>query len=94
MGTHWQNIVFEVLKNHEPELYSKIHSWVLEKYAQEGKSNEEIFGKNAKFALKEFYDDLKNIKDETIQALESKAYADTISFFKAFGSLGMGNQIK
>ena len=94
VGTHWQNIVFEVLKSYEPELYSKIHSWVLEKYAQEGKSNEEIFGKNAKFALKEFYDDLKNIKDETIQALESKAYADTIMFFKAFGSLGMGNQIK
>ena len=94
VGTHWQNIVFEVLESHEPELYSKIYSWVLENYSAEGKTDEEIFGKNAKFALKEFYDDLKNINDETIQALESKAYEDTISFFKAFGSLGMGTQIK
>ena len=86
VGTHWQNIVFDVLKKFEPELYNKIRKWVLENHSVEGKSDEEIFGKSAKFALKEFFDELHNVSNETNHAIESKAYSDALMFFRAFGT--------
>ncbi|NOR85885.1 class II fructose-bisphosphate aldolase [archaeon] len=93
VGTHWQNILFEILEKNETELYNKIHNWVLEKYADKEKTNEEIFGKNAKFALKEFFEELQNIDEKTINILEEKAYNDAVMFFKAFGCLGTGSYI-
>ncbi|MBD3227948.1 MAG: class II fructose-bisphosphate aldolase, partial [Candidatus Lokiarchaeota archaeon] len=32
VGTYWQNIVWDVLKTNEVEIFSKIKDWVLEKY--------------------------------------------------------------
>ena len=86
VGTHWQNVVYDVLKVFEPELYNKMRAWVLENHSIEGKSDEEIFGKGAKFALKEFFDELHNISNETKYAMESKAYSDALMFFRAFGT--------
>jgi len=35
VGTFWQNLVWDILKVYEIELYAKIQKWVLKKYATE-----------------------------------------------------------
>ncbi|MEM2496527.1 MAG: hypothetical protein QW048_06700, partial [Nitrososphaerota archaeon] len=43
------------------------------------------FVENCKYAIKEFFQDLEKISDETREAIRAKAYADTLLHIKAFG---------
>ena len=99
VGTFWQNLAWEVFEIFEPELYDDIWNWTLNKYGAEAAKkgitkNDEIFGKYSKFAIKEFKDMIYNVSEETKQALEAKAYADAMMFFKAFGAVGTADKVK
>lgn len=93
VGTYWQNIVWDVFKVYEIDLYNRIYSWVLETYKGTGKSSEEIFGKNSKYAFKQFFKEMHSIDRKTVKAIEAQAYASSLLFFRAFNSLGKGNLI-
>jgi fructose-bisphosphate aldolase class II len=94
VGTFWQNIVWDVLRVYEKSLYEKILEWVLETYAGKGKSDEEIFGKNSKYAFKQFFDEMHDISSGTVKAMEAQAYASALMFYKAFNSLGKGDLVR
>ncbi len=94
VGTFWQNIVWNVLKVYEVDLHERIYKWVLETYAGKGRSDEEIFGKNSKYAFKQFFDEMHSIDKSTVKAMEAQAYASALMFFRAFNSLGKGKLIR
>ena len=94
VGTFWQNVFYDTLKVCEGSLYKKVHDWVIETYKAEGKSDEEIFGKNAKFALKEFFSELNNLNPATLKAIEAQSYASALLFFDAFNATGKADLIK
>ena len=99
VGTFWQNLAWEVFEIFEPELYDDIWNWTLSEYRDEAAKkgitkNDEIFGKYSKFAIKEFKDRIYNVSEETKEALEAKAYADAMMFFKAFGAVGTADKVK
>ncbi|MCF8884673.1 MAG: class II D-tagatose-bisphosphate aldolase, non-catalytic subunit [Aigarchaeota archaeon] len=85
VATYYMLTVFEILRIYEPELFRRIYRWTLEKYGREGVSEAEIFVENCKYAIKEFFQDLEKISDETREAIRAKAYADTLLHIKAFG---------
>ena len=90
VGTFWQNIVLDIYKVYQPELYMDIYNWTLQTYKTNnpGMTVNELFGKNVKYAIKEFYDRIHSVDDETIQTLEAIAYAEARIFIKAFNSQG------
>jgi len=90
VGTFWQNIVLDIYKVYQPELYMDMYNWTLQTYKPKnpGMTDNEIFGKNVKYAIKEFYDRIHSVDDETIQTLEAIAYAEARIFIKAFNSQG------
>jgi len=90
VGTFWQNIVLDIYKVYQPELYMDMYNWTLQTYKPKnpGITDNEIFGKNVKYAIKEFYDRIHSVDDETIQTLEAIAYAEARIFIKAFNSQG------
>ncbi len=83
IGTHWQNVVFEVLENNEKELFEEIKKWVLETYAKPGDDSHKVFAKNGKMAWKEFYDKIENIKLESKELIIGKAEKEMSDFIKA-----------
>ncbi len=85
VGTFWMLLVWDVLRIFEPNLYRKIHDWVIDKYHEEGESEAEVFNKNSKYAIKVFFRDLEHIREDTKLAIKSRAYAEALTFFKAFG---------
>lgn len=85
VGTNWMLLVWDILEIFEPELYQKIHNWVLKKYKKEGVSESEVFVKKSKYAIKEFFEELEKIGEKTKKAIRAKAYAEALIFFKAFG---------
>ena len=62
-----------------------MHNWVIERYKKEGVSEPEVFVRNSKYAIKEFFEELEKISEETKKAIRAKAYAEALIFFKAFG---------
>ncbi|MEE9474108.1 MAG: class II fructose-bisphosphate aldolase [Candidatus Hydrothermarchaeaceae archaeon] len=99
VGTFWMNLAWEVFEIFEPELYEDIWNWTIDTYkdaaAKKGiTKNNEVFGKFSKFAIKEFKDRIYSVNDETKEALEAKAYAGAMMFFKAFDSVGSADRIK
>jgi fructose-bisphosphate aldolase, class II len=93
VGTFWQNLVLDIYKVFEPELYKLMWDWTLDKYAQDGKSDEEIFGKKVKLAIKVFYDKINNVSPQTTKAIEALAYAESMIFFKCFNSIGAAKKL-
>jgi len=98
VGTFWMNLAWEVFEIFEPQLYEDIWNWTLDTYkdaaAKKGiTKNNEIFGKYSKFAIKEFKDRIYSVSEETENALEAKAYAGAMMFFKAFGAVGTADRI-
>lgn len=93
VGTFWQNIVLEVFKIYEPQLYREMWDWTMDNYKVDGKSEEEIFGKKVKLGIKVFYDKINNVKPETTKAIESLAYAESLMFFKCFNSIGKAEML-
>ena len=83
IGTHWQNVVYSVLEEYEPELYSEMRTWVLEKYMKEGVDEHKIFASNAKRAWKPFFNKIENLKTDTKEKIIEKAEEEMLKFIKA-----------
>ena len=96
VGTFWQDVVFATLKVYEPALYKNIQEWTLEKYrpANPGKKDSQIFDGNCKFAIKEFFKEIYSVEEDTEQAIRAMAYAESLVFFKAFGSYGSASLVR
>ncbi len=96
VGTFWMNLVWEVFKVYEPELYKDIWDWTVDTYGTKmpGKKDTEVFGKSSKFAIKEFFRDIYSIHDDTVQAIEAYAYAEALTFFKAFSAGGTASLVR
>ncbi|MBD3202985.1 class II fructose-bisphosphate aldolase [Candidatus Woesearchaeota archaeon] len=94
VGTYWQNIYFDVLKVHNPQLYDKIWKWVINKYKGSGKTELEIFGKRAKYAHKEFFEEIYAMDKDMEKNLELMAYSHALLFLKAFKSHGYAAHVR
>ena len=96
VGTFWQDIVFEVLKVYEPGLYRDIREWTIAKYKDQnpGKKESQVFDGNCKFAIREFYKELYSVGDNTEKAIQARAYAESLVFFRAFGAYGSASRIR
>ncbi len=96
VGTFWQDIAFSTFKIYEPSLYRDIENWTLEKYrpANPGRKDRQIFDANCKYAIKEFYRDIYAVDEETNKAMQAMAYAESMVFFRAFGSYGSASVIR
>lgn len=96
VATFWQNLVLDIFKVYEPELYLDIRNWTLETYRKKnpGKKDIEIFGKNVKFAIKEFFDRIYSVEEDTANAIEAMAYAESLTFFRAFASKGSATIVR
>lgn len=88
VATHWQNIVMDAIKLYEPVLYKEMFDWVIANKPIEGKTDNEVFGKNSKYALKQFFDRLQSINQDCIDYIEAAVYAEALKFFKAFNAKG------
>lgn len=99
VATFWMNLVWDVLKEHEPELYKDIWNWTLETYTEEANkkkkvSENEVFGKYSKYAGKEFCDRINAVSDDTNGGIEALSYAEALVFFKSFGSYGSASIVR
>jgi fructose-bisphosphate aldolase class II len=96
VGTFWQDVVFSTLKVYEPALYKDIQEWTLENYRAKnpGKKDSQIFDGNCKFAIKEFFKELYALGEDTEQAIQAMAYAESLIFFKAFSSYGSASLVR
>jgi fructose-bisphosphate aldolase class II len=95
VGTFWQDVVFDILKVYEPALYKSIQDWTLERYRplNPGKKDNQIFDGNCKMAIKEFYQEIYAVSEETNQAVRARAYAESLVFFRAFGAYNTASLI-
>ena len=96
VGTFWQDVVFDILKVYEPALYKNIQDWTLEKYRpmNPGKKDMQVFDGNCKFAIKEFYQDIYSVDEETNHAIRARAYAESLVFFRAFGAFKSASLVR
>ncbi len=85
VGTLWMLLVWDVLKVFQPDLYQQIYKWTIENYRKEGVSEAETFAKSSKYAIKEFFNELEKLDEDTRKAIRAKAYAEALMLFKAFG---------
>jgi len=85
VGTQWMLLVWEILQIFEPELHRKIYEWAVNKYKKEGVSESETFASDSKYAIKEFFDEIENISEDTKRAIRARAYIEALILFKAFG---------
>ncbi|MDD1701791.1 MAG: class II fructose-bisphosphate aldolase [Methanoregula sp.] len=96
VGTFWQDVAFGILKIYEPALYRDIETWTLEKYRplNPGKKDRQIFDGNCKMAIKEFYNEIYSVDEETNKAMKAMAYAESMVFFKAFSAYGTASAVR
>ena len=96
VGTFWQNLVFDILKVYRPDLFERMWTWAMESFGERapGKKNNEIFGLFGKFAIKQFFDEIYAMDRDTLEALESMAYAEALVFFRAFNSQGTAELVR
>jgi len=83
-----------VLQKHNSDLYNEIYDWVMENHRKPEMKEVQVFGKYAKFALKEFFDEIYAMSPEMEQALENEAYTHAKKFFKAFKSEGYASKVR
>ena len=96
VATYFQNIVWEIFRIYEPELFRDIWNWTIENYREKAsdKSENEIFGKFSKFAVGEFFDRIYAVNDDTKVAIEALVYAETMILFKAFKAEGTAKIVR
>jgi fructose-bisphosphate aldolase class II len=96
VGTFWQDIVFDIFKVYEPALYKEILEWTLQKYRplNPGKKDKQVFDGNCKMAIKEFFKQIYSVDEETNKAIRAMAYAESLVFFRAFGSYGSASLVR
>ena len=96
VATFWQNLVLDVYKVHQPELYKDIYDWTLEEYRPRnpGKADNEIYGKNVKYAIGEFRQMIDAVDEETVATIEALSYGEARTFIRAFGSKGTASTVR
>ncbi|WP_445474268.1 class II fructose-bisphosphate aldolase [Methanococcoides methylutens] len=96
VATFYQNIVWDIFKVYEPELYQDIRDWTIATYKEKapGKGDNEIFGKFSKFAVKQFFDRIYSVADDTKAAIDAMCYAETLLFIKAFNGEGTAQAVR
>jgi len=96
VATFYQNIVYDTLKVFSPQLYGKVYNWIIDTYKEKapGKKNIEIFGKFAKFGIKQYFDEIYGSDEDTMAAIESLSHAETLSFLRAFSSKGSAEIVR
>lgn len=93
VGTFWMLLVWDLLQVYEPELYQRIHDWVINKYGKEGVPEFQTFNKSSKYAIKEFFDDIEGVGEEAKEAIRARSYADALMIFEAFGMRGTAKKV-
>lgn len=96
VATFWQNLVLDLYKVYQPELYSDIHDWTLEEYRPKnpGMVDNEVFGKNVKYAIGQFRERIDVVDDDSVDAIEALSYGEALVFIKAFGSKGTASIVR
>jgi fructose-bisphosphate aldolase class II len=96
VGTHWQNIFYDVVKIYEPELYADMKEWVISSYKDKhpGKPDEVVWVKNAKRAFKPFIQRNWNLSKDTLGAMEAVAYSEANLFFRSFSAQGTASMVR
>jgi len=94
VATLFQNIVFECLEKYHPDLYKEIYEWVLENKPMEGKKSSEVFGKNVKFAIIEFFDQINDMSEDCKKEVEERTYQEVKNYIEAFNSEGSAATIR
>jgi fructose-bisphosphate aldolase class II len=88
VATHWQNIVLDTVKVYDPGFYQEIYDWTVKTYGPKspGKPDKVVFGKNVKNCFGQFHTRFQNLDFETVDTIESIAYAEARTFFRSFSS--------
>ena len=96
VGTYWMNIAWDVLKVFEPQLFKTITEWTLSEAKERGETKPDaiIFGKNSKYAIKQYFDKIYAIDEDTQEALKAIAYSEALKFFRAFNSKNLVKFLK
>lgn len=96
VATFWMNLVWDVFKVYEPELYAKIYGWTLDYFRPKfpDMKDKQIFGTYGKFAMAEFFDEIYAVDKSTVRAIDAYAYAESLMFFRAFNSEGTGSIVR
>jgi hypothetical protein len=81
---------------YQPELYRDIHDWTLGEYGPKnpGMAENEVFGKNVKYAVGEFRERIDEVDEETVDAIEALSFGEALVFLKAFGSKGTASIVR
>jgi len=96
VATFWQNLVIDLFKVYQPELYRDIHDWTLAEYGPKnpGMADNEVFGKNVKYAVGHFRDRISSVDEDTVDAVEALAYGECLVFLKSFGAKGTASIVR
>lgn len=96
VATFYQNMVYDLMKVYDTELYEAIREWTVGKYQDKlpGKSHNEVFGKYAKMAIKQYYKQMHVLSDEFERACEALAYAETLIWLRAFSGVGTARKVR
>jgi len=94
VGTFWMNLVWDVLKEEQHELYQRVWDWTIANYSAEGMRDVEVFGKSSKFAIKEFFKELYSLGETTVTVIEDRAYEEAGEFIRAFKSEGSAEVVR
>ncbi|MFH1439709.1 MAG: class II D-tagatose-bisphosphate aldolase, non-catalytic subunit [Candidatus Woesearchaeota archaeon] len=99
VGTFWQNLFWDVIKEMKPKLLEDAKRWVMETYKEEIKkkdikSEEEIWGKYGKFATKQFFERIYSLEPNIVKKIEDKTYEEALRFFDAFKSKGSAQIVR
>jgi len=94
VATLFQNIVYDALKKHHPDLWQEAYDWVMENKPIEGKKPEEIIGKNIKYATQVFFDRIYGMSEECKKEIEENAYKAASDHIKAFNGEGSASIVR
>jgi fructose-bisphosphate aldolase class II len=96
VATFYQNMVWDLFKIYEPELYQDVWNWTLENYKKSAhdKADNEVFGKYSKMAIKQFFDRIYAVNEDTRNVIDAVAYAETLIFLKAFKAQGTAQIVR
>ena len=97
VATNFQDIAIE---NMPPELAKRMADWTIKNYAEKvrakkpGISEREIIGKNIKYAIKVFKQEIEEIDDEYKQKISDASKKSAAEFIEAFNGKGSGQIVK
>ena len=96
VGTHWQNVFYDVIKITDNDLYERMRKWTIETYGPKNpdKKDDYVFQKNCKRAFKHFYDETHSLDKDTEKLLEDHAYFEASLFFHSFESVGTASKVR